>query len=412
MMTKKYKQNSKSIWQGNFLILWSGQLVSALGDSLTAITMGFWVLNKTNSTTIMSSLLAIPIFINVLSALLTGAIADRVDRKKLMIVSEIIRALMLLLLAILIFFDRIEVWMLYIFLSITSLMGSLFEPCLTSALPDVIPAGKLIKANAALGSLRVLARICGNSLGGILYGLLGAAGAFLIDSISFLISALSLKKIKIPKHQHSPLKKSLWQDIKDGIKYTLCNKGLLAWITIAGALNFCMNIAIIMLIPIFNSSPNLGAKCYGLFMSTRAVGFFLGTLILPKIALSKKSSINIVIIAEICFPLFFLLSISMQNLLLMILLVILAEVCNAFFTMILNTSLQLNVPSDKRGKIFSLTTAVFMSLSPISIVLGGILAEIIEPRTIALFALSFATIIASLFAFIPSFKEFIKTNES
>ena len=193
-MTKK-----DTLWTPRFIILWQSQLVSTAGDAVYSIALGFWVLSQTGSTALMGALMAASTLPGVLAAPFAGVLIDRADKKRLLILMDMLRAAAVLLLAVLAYAGLIHVWMVFIAGVLLSLCGAVFSPCLQSAIPEVAPPAKTARATSALSAVYTGSNFIGYTAGGFLYQILGAPMLFLINGLSFLFSGLSLPFVRLTR---------------------------------------------------------------------------------------------------------------------------------------------------------------------------------------------------------------------
>jgi DHA3 family macrolide efflux protein-like MFS transporter len=156
-----------------FLLL-QGQFVSMMGDMIYEIALGFWVLAFTGSPALMGILMATSLLPAVLIAPFAGVVADRFNRKKLMILMDLIRGFAIILVATAALMGILQLWMVFLGGIILGIGGAFFGPAAMSVLPQMVPKDKITNANSLFGVATTGADILGNSLGGILYVLIGA----------------------------------------------------------------------------------------------------------------------------------------------------------------------------------------------------------------------------------------------
>src|SRR4030042_2993101 len=126
------------LWNINFLLLWQGQFVSALGDIAYTISLGFWILATTGSTALMGTIMAATMIPRVLIAPFAGVYVDRHSRKLLLIVTDVIRGVVILLIGIAALSNRLEIWMLFIAAIAIGIGTAFFNPAVNSILPDIV----------------------------------------------------------------------------------------------------------------------------------------------------------------------------------------------------------------------------------------------------------------------------------
>jgi len=216
-----------------FALLWSGQTVSRLGDSLYRIALVWWVLQKTGSATVMGTVLIVS-FIPLLLFLLFGGVAvDRVPRLWVMLSSDLLRGAVVVGVALLAYFQTLAIWHIYIVSILFGFLDAFFEPAYAAAVPELAPQHVLPSANSLTVLSRQITGVVGPALGAALVGLGGSPAAFALDGVSFFISAACLMPLagSAKRQVSSPRPSSLFDDLRQGLQAVLGNSWL--WITIA-----------------------------------------------------------------------------------------------------------------------------------------------------------------------------------
>jgi len=172
-------REERRLWNVNFLLLWQGQFVSSLGDTAYTVALGFWVLAVTGSTALMGTLMATTALTRVVVSPFAGVLVDRSDRKWMIVAADAARGVVIVAVAAAAFAGVLDVWMVFAAGVILGLGGAFFGPAVISALPDIVPKAKLVKANSVFHLIYAASGIPGYSVGGCLYALLGAPLRFL-----------------------------------------------------------------------------------------------------------------------------------------------------------------------------------------------------------------------------------------
>ena len=387
--------NKEKLWTPNFFLLWQGQLVSVLGDVVYNLALGFWILAATGSTALMGTLMAASTLPAVLVSPFAGVIVDRADRKWLMIATDIIRGLAVVFLAAAAYMGFIEIWMVFVTGIILGLGGAFFSPTVNSAIPDLVPPSKIMAANSVIGMVGTGSNIVGSSAGGLLLQILGAPFMFLFNGLSFIVSAVINLFIKIPKIQHKT-EQHFFADMKAGYLFVWKMRGLRYMIMVAALSNFLSFIGIVLFLPLFQMNESLGPAKYGITMAFFTGGMFLAMGLISAIKIPPHIKPYIFLPSEFltlaCFAAFGLVEYFP--------LMVLLQFAGGFFMAIVNvfvyTTIQLAVPQDMRGKVFSLVGTVCSSLMPFAMALGGVLGEFFPLRSII-----FACFAVQLVLFLP-----------
>ncbi|MDP4092361.1 MAG: MFS transporter [Bacillota bacterium] len=391
----------------SFFVLWQGQLVSMLGDVIYSIALGFWVLAVTGSTGLMGTLMAASTLPGVLVSPVAGVLVDRYDRRKLMIIMDVLRGISITAVGIAAYTGVLAVWMVFAAGMLMSICGAFFTPAVNSAVPDIVPKSKITSANSLLQMVFPASNIIGNAVGGFIYKALGASIMFLFNGLSFLFSGTSILFTKVPKINQPEEKKHFITDMKEGFSFVWKFKGLKYALLMTSVVNFFAFIAITLLIPLFERSPELGSGLYGVAMACFTGGTLLGFIFasIIKIPAHKRTRIFFVSCAIFCIGA--VIFSSLKIVLVMLILLPVSGFFNAIVNVLLMSSVQLTVPQNMRGKVFSLMGMVTQGLTPFAMALGGILAEFIPIRIIMALSFLIVFIVFMPFAFVKSFSRFI-----
>lgn len=218
-----------------FVLVWSGQTISRLGDSLYEIALAWWVLEKTGSATAMGVVLICSTIPMLLFLLLGGVAVDRFSRVRLMLASDLLRGVVVSLIALLAFQQWLELWEIFVMSALFGLVRAFFYPAYTAILPDLVSAEMLPSANSLRSISLQAAQIIGPGIGAAIIALGGPALAFALDGASFFLSAacvLALPHLPTrPRTISAP--SGAFHDLRTGIRAVLDSPWL--WVTLAVA---------------------------------------------------------------------------------------------------------------------------------------------------------------------------------
>jgi len=216
-----------------FALLWSGQTISRLGDSLYRIALAWWVLEKTGSATAMGTVLVFSFTPMLIFLLIGGVAVDRFPRIRLMLASDLLRGIVAAAVAALAFGQLLEIWHVYVASIAFGFVDAFFEPAYVATVPEITPREALPSANSLTGLSRQLTGVAGPALGATIVALGGTPTAFALDAVSLVLSAICLLLIPaIPlaasAGEHSS---GILRDLRAGLNAVLGSPWL--WITIA-----------------------------------------------------------------------------------------------------------------------------------------------------------------------------------
>lgn len=383
------------LWNTSFLLLWQGQLVSAMGDAVYAIALGFWILAVTGSTAMMGTLMAVSTLPRILVAPFAGVVVDRSDRKRIIVVMDAVRGLAILLVGLAAYTDSLQIWMVFVAGIIISLGSAFFNPSVSSIVPDIVPKSRLVQANSLVSMIHTGSGTIGNAAGGFLYALFGAPLMFLINGASYVFSAFTELFIRVPPIAREDAQWSFFQDMREGFAYIWNTRGLRSLLLAAMGMNFFGSMGFMLYLPLFQQQAHLGPELYGLFMGAFTGGMLLGYALTSSLTIKPAQRCGIFILCIVCtyssglpVPVFLYFPLMAGC-------IFIGGLSNAAIHAIIGAILQMTVPQDKRGKVFGLLGSMATGLMPIAFALGGVLGEVISVRVII-----FSCLVINLFFWI------------
>jgi predicted MFS family arabinose efflux permease len=279
------------------MLLWSGQVVSTLGSTASSIVFPLLILALTNSPAaagVASALRAAPYLI---FSLPVGALIDRWDRKRVMIICDLGRAIAVLSVPVALWLDALTIWQIYLVAFVEGSLFVFFNIAEVAALPRVVATAQLPQAAAQNEAAFGAVHIVGPSIGTFLYQALGKSAPFLADAISYLVSVVSLLLIKTEfRLAKAAASTPLRVDIVEGLRW-LWHQPLIRYMAfLTGGLNL-VNAAIPLVVIVL--AKEMGARDVeiGLIFSIGGIGGIIGSLIGGRI--QKRFSFGQVIIALI-----------------------------------------------------------------------------------------------------------------
>src|SRR5262245_27297676 len=187
----------------DFRLLWLAQIVSDFGDSLTTLALLILVNQLTGSTAALATMAIVLAIPQVTFGLVAGVYVDRMDRKRIMIVSDLLRGF--LVLGFTLVGSRDQLWLLYLIGFAQATIGTFFTPARGALTPHLVPPTGLLAANSLAQTSRVIFGLLGTAAAGVLIGALGVFWpAFALDALTFFISALLVSRIVASSRSDAP----------------------------------------------------------------------------------------------------------------------------------------------------------------------------------------------------------------
>jgi MFS family permease len=262
----------------NYRLYWIGTLIANTGDWMDQIALGWLMWQLTGSGGYLGLLAFCRAFPILLFTLFGGAIADRFERRRVMQVTQTWAMLLALLLALLVYTDVVEVWHVLVIAALRGIMLSVNLPTRQALLSDIVDREHLANAIALNSATMNLTRIAGGSLGGLLITLVGIAGVFLLNGLSFIILIVALAAMTIPPVTRSSPPKSIVRSIDEGLSY-LRHHETLRTLVILALVPMVFGMPYMTLLPIFADEVlGIGHEGYGLLVSCTGIGALCGAL--------------------------------------------------------------------------------------------------------------------------------------
>ena len=359
----------------DYMLLWSGQVVSTLGSSASYVVYPLLILAMTGSPAAAGIAAALGNLPYLLFSLPAGALIDRWDRKRAMISCDVGRALAVASIAIALWLDVLTVWQLYIASFIEGSFFVFFNIAEVAALPRVVPKDELPQASAQNEAAFAAAHIVGPSFGTLLYQGLGRAAPFVADAISYVVSIVSLMLIRTPFRAARPAqaKTNLRGEIGEGLRW-LWGQPLIRYMAfLTGSINLVnagTGLVVILL------AQDLGARPVdiGLIFSIGGIGGILGSLVGGRV--QKRFTFGQAIIAlmwieALLFPLY---AIVPQYLLLGVVFALIYFIGPIYNVVQFSYRLAL-IPDALQGRVNSTFRLLAFGMMPIGAALSGFLIE-------------------------------------
>lgn len=371
----------------NFNLMVSGQIISILGSALLRFALSLYVLDTTGSESLFATLFAIS-NIPLLLAPLGGAIADRFNRRNLMVIFDFTSSAIVLSLIILMSVGSISVFTAGTSMVLLSIVSALYTPAVTASIPLLVEEQKLEGANGLVQAVQALSAVAAPVLGGILYGLMGLKTVVAVSCISFFLSAVMELFIQIPfvKRQWTgPVIPAIARDMKEGFKYVLKQEFIRKVSMIAVLLNLVLIPYFLVGAPIvlrvtMQSSDTLYGIGMGLINSATILGALSIGFFAKKMSLKTlhrwlfACALMMVLMAASLMPLFLGLGYYPSFILFMLGAIPIAASMTVISIYII-TKVQKITPDKNLGKVMAIITAVSQCAAPLGQILYGVIFE-------------------------------------
>ncbi|HXF82732.1 MAG TPA: MFS transporter [bacterium] len=361
---------------------WTGMVVSLVGQWVQSTAQSFLVWQLTRSplaTSLTTLFFSLP---STLLALLGGVAADRVDRRRLLLVTQSVFMVQAAVLAALTFTGRVQVWHIYLLALLNGTVMAFDAPARQSLIPSLVARQDLTNAIALNSTAFNGSRVIGPPIGGLIYAAVGPAWCFALNAVTYPAILIALWSIRpsraAPRDGSRPLR-----DLRDGVAFAWRNpliRGLLLMVALNGAFAFTY----IVLMPVVASQVlGGGARENGFLIGAAGVGATLGALGVASVGTPRRPGRVIVTFGLLGGLGLVALSLSRQLGLSMAITAFAAGAIMAFMATC-NSTIQAYTPDALRGRVMSLYTLALIGSGPFNALLAGALGNLIgAPLTIA-----------------------------
>lgn len=233
-----------------FTLVWFGQFISIMGTSMTKFALMIWAYEKVGTATTTALLGFSSLLPYVILSPIAGVIVDRFDRKKIMILSDLLSGIVSIMILILFITGNLEVWHLFITEGLLGAFESFQIPAYSSAITMLIPKDKYTRASGMRSFSSYASQVFAPILGGFLVITVGIKGVLIVDIITFIIATLALIIVNIPNPEvKEEVRGSMWEELKFGVNYLIQRKGLFQLMMIFLAMNFLATMTYFGILP-------------------------------------------------------------------------------------------------------------------------------------------------------------------
>ncbi len=382
----------------NYRLFWTGAFLSNVGTWMQAVAQGWLVLHLTNSAFWLGLDGFMATAPGFFLTLVGGAFADRIDRRRLLLYTQVMAGLAALALAALVATDVVNRWMVLGFSFLTGCCMALASPSYLALTYDLVGREDLANAVALNSTQFQLSRVVGPALAGVAFRLFGLAGCFFANGLSFIAVVAALWMVRTERRSVSKVpvvkeRPAIWRDVAEGFSYVRSRPRVWSLLLLA-AVNSLFGAPYFSLMPIYARDIfHLGETGLALLMGTAGGGAFLGALLVAYLGDFRRKGWLVLgggIIFGACITGFALssqLSLSLPFLFGLGFAVVVSIATT-------NTLLQKLVTDQMRGRVMSMFILSFMGTMPIGSLLAGIASKQFGPQYTLAFGGLVVTVVA------------------
>jgi len=380
----KLSAGFRALRHRNYRLFFFGQLISLIGTWMQTVAQAWLVLQLAGQDAdlmlgVTSALQFAPV---LLLSVVGGALADRLPKRNVLVVTQAVMMVLAFVLALLAFTHTVQIWHVLVLAALLGTTNAIDMPTRQAFVVEMVGKDDLMNSIALNSSVFNAARLVGPAIAGVLISLVGVVGCFFLNGVSYLGVITGLLLMRAPfftntSKQTAPAgwgtKGGFLANLGGGFRYIRQTPAVFALVMLVGAVGtFGMNFTVWM--PVMaRDILHVGADGYGLMMSTMGAGSLVAGLALAYGA--KQARRRVVIVAAFCFGLTLLAFAWSSWFPLSLALLVAMGAAMVSFSATANTTVQMTVPDELRGRVMAVYMMVFAGTTPIGSLLAGSLAH-------------------------------------
>ncbi len=365
----------------NYRLWFIGQVFSLMGTWMQSVAQGWVVYQMTGSRLALGTIAFAGTIPTLFLMLPAGAVADRVSRRSLMLITQVVMMLSAFVLAALSATGTLQVWLIALLAFVNGIANSFDAPARQAIVVELVDDRQdLMNAIALNSTMFNLARIVGPAIGGLILAGLGAAWCFGLNGLSFLAIIAALLGMRLPPATPRPARQPLLQQVASGLQYVLKDT-VVRTIILLIAVSTLFGLSYSTLMPVYAVDVlRVGETGLGILNTAVGTGALIGSLTVASLSRFRRKGL-LLLTGSLLFPLALLLFAFSRSFPLS--LALLTVVGLGWVTQVAtgNTLVQTAVPDELRGRVMAIYTLMFFGMMPFGSLLAGALAQALGPTT-------------------------------
>ena len=402
----------RKLWNKDTILMLQGNAVSALGDILYSVAIGYWVYEKTGSSALMGIMSSISMFMTMLVMPFSGSIIDKCSRKLIIVGMDALRGVIMLALGVLAFADSLSVPVVLAAAFLASACSVFFSPAVSTLMLDIIPHDDMVRGQSVFSGVNSFVNLVGKAISGALVAFLGVPLIVLLNGVSYLISAVTELFITVPKTAHQGEKITLggiFADFKVAVREIFENRYLKLFIPCALVLNLLGAGPMTLMLP-FMLEKGFTVDMYGYLMSVETAASLLCVCLLGVVRLKPMARYLGMSGGFLSAILFFILTYLTKNYAVMCVTMFLGNFANTMGNSIFNASMMLALPEENRGAILGFISSASLGGCALSSVIFGALGDVFPLYLVFVVGSLLSTIPMAFMCLHKNAREFVLTN--
>lgn len=367
----------KKLWNKDYILLLQANTVSTIGDLMCSVAIGYWVYEKTGSSSLMGIMSAISLFVTMFLSPFSGSIVDKCNRKWVMVGMDILQSVIMLTVGVLAYMDKLEIPGVLLAAFLAAFGSVFYSPAVSTLMLDIIPRDDLVRGQSIFSSTTSLINLAGTAFSGVLVAFFGVPLIVILNGLSNLYSAISELFIHVPKtvQQGDPVSvKTVLHDTAAAVKTIFSEKYMQIFVPSALILNLLAAGPVALMLP-FTAEKGFTVEMYGYLMAVQTAASFLCVLMLSVLKLSPKARFILMAAGFSASVVCFVLSYLSTGFVPVCIFTFLGAFLNTAGNAVFNASMMLALPEENRGAILGFIQSASTGGTAFSAVIYGFLGE-------------------------------------
>ncbi len=368
----------KKLWNKDYLLMLQGNAVSAIGDLLYGVAIGYWVYEKTGSNALMGIMSSISMFVTMFLSPFVGTIVDKCSRKVMIVGMDALRGVIMLAVGALAFSDHLSVPIVLGAAFLAALCSVFFSPAVSTLMIDLIPRDDMVRGQSVHSGVITLINLVGKAFSGLLVALLGVPMIVLLNGVSYLLSALSEMFIRVPRTVQQGERvtvQGILRDFGRAVKTVFSDRALKIFVPCALLLNLLASGSMTLMLP-FCLEKGFTVDMYGYLMSVEMAASFACIALLGLVKLKPLARYWLMAVGFVGSGAAYVAAYLTADYLTICVLFFLGSAMNCAGNAVFNAALMLALPEENRGGILGFVNAACTGGMALSSVIYGVLGDL------------------------------------
>jgi MFS family permease len=363
----------------DFRLFFAGQLVSLVGTWMQSVAQSWLVLELTNSPFRLGLIGTLQFAPVLFLSFVAGAMADRLPKRRLLVATQSVMCVQALVLAVLVYRGHVQYWHVVVMAAVYGVANTVDMPTRQAFIVEMVGRESLRSAIALNSAMFNGARVIGPALAGLVIARWGTALAFFANGLSFLAVIAALLALRAAGLPRASSGRAMRQEVTEGVRYALRTPRIALVMSLVMAVSaFFFNYN--TLVPLLaRDILHQDAHGFGLLMTSVGCGAVAGAIVLASLGADRPPT-NVLVTAALMLGLATMVMASVNSFGLAVALLAVMGFCGMLFMTGANTTVQLSVPDDLRGRVMSLHTLMFAGMTPFGAFLVGSVVEAFGPK--------------------------------